>query len=891
MKKHNFFKRTVCIAAAAAALFTSAAIPFPAAAAEDDATETIDVSTLPDHIQNGDFEAPTVETFVSSTSNPNKSWFDHSIGASHADPPDPDDIIFRKNDAWLVTSKNNFDGASNNRFYWDTTATDHRIELGTTNIGTTTTGRDHLISYWNGFAPDTAEITSDVTGAGSGRQFAELVAEEQASLYQNIKTEPGSTLTWSLMHRARYNTETEGKDTMALFIGPMQAGSLTKTDKDGKDLFMYMADLLNLDYDELNTGMSQVRRTLYSKPITEDTTSIDSTFVSTNGVGEYTEEWTCWIITDDYMDWETYADSYTVPEGQKATTFAFTSLTGAAVGIDGSTTHNQGNCLDNIQFGVLYPLTVTATEGGSGTVSYTVDDVASNINVDNDNSYLQYHEDDTSVIITADANNNYTFIGAMVDGEYVSADEFDRGYTLIMDRQHVVRLLFSRNGYVIYDPNGGTLNDQTDYMFSYFDRSETMTMTPTNGNSQFLGWLVVDKDGIQNKHLESGEYELVPSAHTIDYTAGGWTWVEDDSWPFYGHYEEIPASFTITYDSGKTLELDPNENNTVFLIAQYRYSASAQACTRNIGDAVYTEPSDAGGEVTIENLTTTTPGTGDAKKSVFLSSGDSFRVTATPKPGFRVERLYYRNAVTGELSPISTYTVENGVYTYKDTYTFDTNAEIHAHFVEDRIAPYLSMVPENDDALNALTPEGLVHGVSGNDTDGYLGGYGGEQYGNTISTGFFTERSFADENSSVLINGTWTIYIPANGTYFKITDTNLDDYKNIDNDDPVVTDSPEVANNQGAIYRAESSTANYNRQVKVHVDDNVTITGSGAVVFGIVVDDLYAPNAYAGFKLGVTEGIDLDNNNSVIADEEHEYNQSDFDAIGSTSNTDTQQID
>lgn len=855
MKKHNFFKRTVCIAAAAAALFTSAAIPFPAAAAEDDATETIDVNTLPDHIQNGDFEAPTVESIVTNLDNGQGRYYNFNGNRIQIVSGPGNRISFTNNEAWLVTGRDILEHASNNNFHWQTTATTDRIELGTakaSNIG----------FYWNGTLNEyNSEYTTDHS-AGSGSQFAELVAEEPASLYQNIKTIPGSTLTWSLMHRARYNTETEGKDTMALFIGPMQTGDLTKTDPNGKDLFMHMADLLQLNYGELNLGLSNVRRTLYSKPIVPGNT-IDASSVSTNGGGEYTEEWTCWIITDDYMDWETYADSYTVPEGQQATTFAFTSLTGAAVETGNLDAYNQGNCLDNIQFGVLYPLTVTATEGGNGTVSYTADDVASNINVDNDNSYLQYHEDGTNITITAAEDRNYTFIGAMVDGEYVSVNEFGSSYTLTMDRQHVVRLMFSENGHVIYDPNGGTLSDQTDYEFNYFEHSRELSKTPTNGGSEFLGWLVVDKGGIKNKLLDSGEYELVPSTHTIDYNPEFWWW---------------DASFTITYNYTEELNLEPDNDNTVFLIAQYRYSASAQACTRNIGNAVYTEPSDAGGEVTIENLTTNISGTGTDIKSVALSSGDSFRVTATPKPGFRVEGLYYRNAVTGELSPISTYTAENGVYTYEDTYTYDTNAEIHAHFVEDRIAPYLSMVPEDDDALNALTTEGLVHGVSGNDTDGYLGGYGGEQYGNTISTGFFTERSFADENSSVQINGTWTINIPASGTYFKITDENKNSYENIA-PTPVVTDSPEVANNQGAIYRAESSTSNYNRQVKVHVNDSVTITGSGAVVFGIVVDDLYAPNAYAGFKLGGTEGTELDESNSVISDKNNEYDQSEFDRI------------
>ncbi|UFR00293.1 DUF11 domain-containing protein [Streptomyces sp. Go40/10] len=72
--------------------------------------------------------------------------------------------------------------------------------------GWLTTASDHRIELWrSGF--------SGVPSA-EGAQFAELNANEVATLYQDLPTTPGSKLYWRLYHRGRL-----GQDTMALDIG------------------------------------------------------------------------------------------------------------------------------------------------------------------------------------------------------------------------------------------------------------------------------------------------------------------------------------------------------------------------------------------------------------------------------------------------------------------------------------------------------------------------------------------------------------------------------------------------------------------------------------------------------------------------------------------------
>lgn len=72
--------------------------------------------------------------------------------------------------------------------------------------GWSTTASDQLIEIWkSGF---------NGVPAAAGLQFAEINATQVATLYQNIATTPGQTLTWSLSHRGR-----QGVDTMHVEIG------------------------------------------------------------------------------------------------------------------------------------------------------------------------------------------------------------------------------------------------------------------------------------------------------------------------------------------------------------------------------------------------------------------------------------------------------------------------------------------------------------------------------------------------------------------------------------------------------------------------------------------------------------------------------------------------
>ncbi|MFK7921979.1 MAG: T9SS type A sorting domain-containing protein [Bacteroidia bacterium] len=75
---------------------------------------------------------------------------------------------------------------------WETTATDHKIEI-----------------WEDGFGN---------TSAYSGHQFAEINANQNAALYQDIQSTPEAVMTWSFAHRGRGSRTKD--DSMRLLIGP-----------------------------------------------------------------------------------------------------------------------------------------------------------------------------------------------------------------------------------------------------------------------------------------------------------------------------------------------------------------------------------------------------------------------------------------------------------------------------------------------------------------------------------------------------------------------------------------------------------------------------------------------------------------------------------------------
>ncbi|WP_059008195.1 DUF7507 domain-containing protein [Streptomyces specialis] len=137
---------------------------------------------------------------------------------------------------------------------WLTTATDHKIEL-----------------WRSGFQG---------VPSADGAQFAELNANQVATLYQDLPTTPGTVLYWRLHHRGR-----SGDDTMALDIGAPGA-------------------------------VVEQRR-----------------------------------FTDGNTAWGHYTGTYTVPDGQTTTRFAFRSVSAAGGN------QSVGNFLDGVFFGTA-PLVV-----------------------------------------------------------------------------------------------------------------------------------------------------------------------------------------------------------------------------------------------------------------------------------------------------------------------------------------------------------------------------------------------------------------------------------------------------------------------------------------------------------------------------------------------------
>ena len=257
---------------------------------------------------------------------------------------------------------------------WNTTAFQGKIELF----------RKNYNIYING-------VTLNPT---NGTYAAELNADEESTLYQNVKTTPSSVYEWGLDHGAR-----NGKDIMALVIGPKQGADPSKPSKDGRDQLMQMVDWLKIDNSTITAGAEPKQYTVYSKKFAANGAFADNAgnnAFSLTPSTIYTEEWHIWIMassraTSGTNPWNPYGSNaegsagsgsgsgsttvdlskyylYTVPAGQTDTLFGFVS-----VGYENSTTtpdkaKTYGNFLDNINFQLYHPLSGSTTTHGSAVV-------------------------------------------------------------------------------------------------------------------------------------------------------------------------------------------------------------------------------------------------------------------------------------------------------------------------------------------------------------------------------------------------------------------------------------------------------------------------------------------------------------------------------------------
>ena len=254
---------------------------------------------------------------------------------------------------------------------WNTTAFEGKIELFKENTGT--------------------YITSVKLTPTDGIYAAELNADEESTLYQNVHTSPSSIYEWGLDHGGRTTM-----DTMALVIGPKQSVDPSKPSKAGRDQLMQMVDWL------IAQGKTSVKSTqglgeqltVYSKKFAASGTFEDNAgnnAFSLTPSTIYTEEWHIWIMADGKATsgtnpWGHYGSNaegtagsdtgsgsksvdlskyylYTVPAGQTETVFAFVS-----VGCKDNQGRTYGNFLDNINFQLYHPLSGSSTNHGSAVV-------------------------------------------------------------------------------------------------------------------------------------------------------------------------------------------------------------------------------------------------------------------------------------------------------------------------------------------------------------------------------------------------------------------------------------------------------------------------------------------------------------------------------------------
>lgn len=187
----------------------------------------------------------------------------------------------------IPNDRTNYAFANGTRqLFWKTTAPGSGTTLAQdVELGNDNAGNPYLISGGK---------------ANDGNQFAELNAENVGSLYQDVLTAPGATLSWAFAHRSRVGTST---NTMYLVIA---------STKDAQSI----------------TTQAQIA------PLVQSYTS-DGASVSYNG-GTFT----LWKFEGNPNYWQDHMGTYTVPADQYATRFFFVSASGKTT----------GNLIDGIHF-------------------------------------------------------------------------------------------------------------------------------------------------------------------------------------------------------------------------------------------------------------------------------------------------------------------------------------------------------------------------------------------------------------------------------------------------------------------------------------------------------------------------------------------------------------
>ena len=450
---------------------------------------------------------------------------------------------------------------------WNTTAFQGKIELFRKNTGT----------YINGVTLEPKD----------GTYAAELNADEESTLYQNVKTTPSSVYKWGLDHGGR-----NGTDTMALVIGPKQSVDPSKPSKEGRDQFMQMVDWL------IAQGKTSVKTTaglgeqltVYSKKFAANGTFADNAgnnAFSLTPSSIYTEEWHIWIMassrtTSGTNPWNSYGSNaedpagsgngsgntgvdlskyyfYTVPAGQTDTVFGFVSVGYIDSTAPADKAKTYGNFLDNINFEIFHPLSGSTSNHGSAVVSgsdgtsggegatagheVTIDNKLSTFVTDGEPLKIQ------AVVKEDDASDGCEFVGVY----HTEHDENGNPITEFLklagnviddtgsltEEEKAGKWLKTTNadGDIIYTYYLGNITSATDLHF-VFIKSPTVTYDP-NGGKEYVVERTYNTNEAPNVYSfkpvtnnsnatsETGELFIPPY---VSHAAEG----QNDSWKFMG---------------------------------------------------------------------------------------------------------------------------------------------------------------------------------------------------------------------------------------------------------------------------------------------------------------------------------------------------------------------
>ncbi|MCI5620688.1 MAG: InlB B-repeat-containing protein [Lachnospiraceae bacterium] len=429
---------------------------------------------------------------------------------------------------------------------WNTTATDGKIEL---------------------FRSNTQYITGVTLKPSDGTYAAELNAEQESTLYQNVSTKPSSIYKWGLDHGARNAT-----DTMALVIGPKQSVNPSKPNASGRDQLMQMVDWLIAQEktsikDSAHTGRGE-QLVVYSKKFGSAGTFADNAgnnAFSLTPSSVYTEEWHIWIIADNSSTtgenyWGHYGANdpaensgtevdlnkyyyYTVPSGQTETLFGFVSVGCRNSNGTVDTRKSFGNFLDNINFQIYHPLSGSTTLHGSAVVAESDGTVGgeggtgygTGHEITVDQKLVTYVTDgDTlevkAVIKAADAAAGCEFVGLY----YTTQDTNGDPEAVFLKKDEWTR---TAEGDVIYSYRLTNMNTAADLHF-VFIKSPTVTYD-SNGGKPYTVSRIYNTSEKENVYSFKPHVDEVKGTYTfiapyVSQAAEGPSGAPAGSWRFMG---------------------------------------------------------------------------------------------------------------------------------------------------------------------------------------------------------------------------------------------------------------------------------------------------------------------------------------------------------------------